>query len=82
LPGVGAYRNGWVVLTYDRAAFLYSSLLRGRSLRLPPIRQPEVRRGPWTDTVDFRVNGSPCTLFLLKDGPATEVAVADLMSSP
>lgn len=82
LPGVGAYRNGWVVLTYDRAAFLYSSLLGSRLRPLPPIRQPVLHRGAWTDTVDFQVNGSRCTLFLLKDGPAVEVTVADLSSSP
>jgi hypothetical protein len=81
LPGVSAYRNGWVVLSNDHATFVYSSMLGSRSLPLPPIRQPEVHRGLWTDTVEFRVNGSRCTLFLLKDGPATEVALADLMSA-
>jgi hypothetical protein len=81
LPGVSAYRNGWVVLSNDHATFVYSSVLGNRSLPLPPIRQAQVHRGLWTDTVEFTINNRRCTLFLLKDGPAAEIALADLMSA-
>jgi hypothetical protein len=82
IPGVGSYRTGWVVLTCDRATFVYRSLFGRRVLNLPPLGQVEVRSGPWTDAVDFRVNGHRCTLFLLKDGPAPDVAIADLATVP
>jgi hypothetical protein len=82
VPGVGAYRSGWVVLSCDRASFVYRSAFGRRCLHLPPLRQPEVRRGVWTDAVDFSVNGSRCTLFLLKDGPGAEIALADLATVP
>ncbi|MGH7466532.1 MAG: DUF4126 domain-containing protein [Longimicrobiales bacterium] len=79
LPGVAAYRNGWLVLCYDRTSFLYRSFIGFRCLHLPPLSEPQVRRGVWTDAVEFHVSdGKRCTLFLLKDGPAAEVAVADL----
>jgi hypothetical protein len=79
LPGVAAYRNGWLVLSYDRTSFLYRSFIGFRCLHLPPLDQPQVRRGVWTDAVEFHLrSGKRCTLFLLKDGPAAEVAVADL----
>jgi hypothetical protein len=79
LPGVAAYRNGWLVVSYDRTTFYYRSLIGLRSLHVPPLSQPEVRRGVWADAVEFHLHGGKrCTLFLLKDGPATEVAVADL----
>jgi uncharacterized protein DUF4126 len=82
VPGVGAYRTGWVVLNCDRATFVYRSLFGRRVLHLPPLGQVEVSSGPWTDAVHFKVNGSRCTLFLMKDGPAPDVAVADLATVP
>ncbi len=83
LPGVAAYRYGWVVVCYDRTSFLYRSLVGVRSLPLPPLGDPEVRRGVWTDAVEFSlIGGKRCTLFLLKDGPAAEVALADLTGTP
>jgi hypothetical protein len=81
LPGVGAYRNGWLVISWDRASFVYRSLMGSRCLRLPPIGQAELHRGIWTNAIEFQANGNRrCTLFLLKDGPSGEVAVADLTS--
>jgi|SRR5687767_3986154 len=78
VPGVGAYRCGWLVLSYDRACFLYQSVFGGRSLPLPRLEHPQVRHGVWTDSVEFQVGKRRGTLFLLKDGPTAEVAVADL----
>jgi hypothetical protein len=78
-PGVGAYRNGWLVFTRDRASFLYRSITGSQCLRMPPLAEPHIQRGIWTDIVEFNGNGGRrCTVFLLKDGPAAEVAIADL----
>ena len=82
VPGVGSYRSGWVVLNCDRVSFVYRSAFGRRCLHLPPLSQPEVRRGLWTDAVEFSVNGHRCTLFLLKDGPGAEIALADLATVP
>ena len=79
VPGVAAYRNGWLVVCHDRTTFIYRSLTGFRLLHLPPIGEPMVRRGAWADSVEFHVkNGRRCTLFLLKDGPSAEVTVAGL----
>jgi hypothetical protein len=82
MPGVGAYRNGWLIFTWDRTCFVYRSIAGTRCLTMPPLLQHSVQRGLWTDVVEFNTNGNQrCTLFLLKDGPAPEVAVSDLLSA-
>jgi hypothetical protein len=81
MKGVGAYKNGWVVLSDDQPVFVYLSLLRPRSLPLPQIREAEVRRGVWTDSVEFKLANSSCTLFLLKDGPSAEICLAELRAT-
>jgi hypothetical protein len=68
--GVGSYRNGWVVVSDDEVVFVYASMLRARTLVLPQIDDTRVRRGIWTDSVEFDDSDSTCTLFLLKDGPS------------
>jgi hypothetical protein len=79
MPGVPAYRHGWVVLTADRTRFFYQGWIRWRSKTIPPLSEPRLRRGVWTDAVQFRLNKRRrCTVFLLKDGPAVEAAVAGL----
>lgn len=77
-PGVGAYRNGWLVATADGPVFLYRSLLRPRRLALPPIRDARVRRGIWADTLELDTNAFRCTIFVLKDGPPAERVLSDL----
>ena len=79
LPGIAAYRTGWIVFSYDQTAFLYRSLFRPRSLPMPRLDDLVVRRGLWTDAIDFNLNGRTGTIYLLKDGPAPEVALADLI---
>jgi hypothetical protein len=81
MKGVGAYRNGWVVLSDDQPVFVYQSLLRARSLPLPEIREAHVRRGVWTDSVEFQNANSSCTLFLLKDGPSAEACLKELRAT-
>lgn len=78
VKGVGSYRNGWVVLCDGQPVFVYASMMRAKVLPLPKMSDPHIRRGVWTDAVEFKCSSSSCTLFLLKDGPAAELAVAEL----
>ena len=78
VKGVGSYKNGWVVLAEDKPVFLYQSLMRPRSMPLPAINEPNLRRGIWTDTVDFEAANTRWTLFLLKDGPRADIALAEM----
>jgi hypothetical protein len=80
LPGVGAYRNGWLVFTCDGPRFVYRSLFGARSAALPGADIVHVRAGILTDAIDVRTAGNPrsFTLFLLKDGPPARIAAAEL----
>ena len=78
IKGVGPYKNGWIVLSDEAPVFVYLSLLGARRLALPVISQAELRRGLWADTVEIDDAGAKCTVFLLKDGPPAEIALAGL----
>ena len=79
VPGVGAYRNGWLLLTHEGPVFLYRTLLGSRQIPLPPGDRMDIERGLWADMVHVTAReGLVYTLFLLKDGPGADVAVADL----
>jgi hypothetical protein len=84
LPRVGAYRNGWLVLTCDGPRFIYRSLFRTRSATLPGITAVRLRAGLVTDVldVDTAPNGKRTpptfTIFLLKDGPGPHVTASEL----
>ena len=78
MKGVGPYKNGWIVLSDDAPVFVYLSLLGARRLALPLLAQAELRRGLWADTVEVNHGGGKCTVFLLKDGPPAEIALAEL----
>ena len=83
IPGVGAYRNGWLVFTCDGPRFLYRSLFRTRSLPLPHAADVTVQRGLMTDCLDVRINSGSAqqfTIYLLKDGAPAHVAAAELLS--
>lgn len=80
MPGVAAYRAGWIVLAYDTASFVYSARFRGRSCPMPRLVEPRIRRGLWTDAIEFTVEGGIATIYLMKDGPAPDVAAAGLGS--
>lgn len=81
IQGAGAYRNGWLVITDEHTIFLYRSLLSVRQVTLPPIRNVTAREGVWADRLDLETTNGPCTLFLLKDGPPTELALAEFGTS-
>ena len=78
MKGVGSYKQGWVVLCDEQPMFVFHSLLRARSLALPDMEDAQVRRGMWTDSVEFRNSQCRGTLFLLKDGPPAELALEEI----
>jgi Domain of unknown function (DUF4126) len=82
IRGVGAYRNGWLVITAGGPIFFYRTLLGPRRTDLPPPTSVEVDRGVWADLVHVRADGGGYTLYLLKDGPAPNVAINDLRAAP
>ncbi len=77
LPGVGAYRNGWIIMAGDRPVLLFRQRFRARSLALPP-GEVTLRRGFWADTATIQGERLRYHLFFLKDGPAPELALAEL----
>jgi hypothetical protein len=90
LPGIGDYRNGWLVFTCDGPRFLYRTIFRTRAVHLPPAAEVHLRRGLVTDALDIRgpANGNAraaprrFTIFLLKDGPSPQVTVSELHTDP
>ncbi|MBI4410627.1 MAG: DUF4126 domain-containing protein [Gemmatimonadetes bacterium] len=81
LRGVGAYRNGWLVITPDSRVFLYRSRFRPRRLELPLGRSGSVRHGLWADALELETDHARFTMFLLKDGPPAEAAISELSLS-
>jgi hypothetical protein len=82
MPGIGAYRHGWLVVTAEPPRFVYRTLFRTRSAELPTAAAIQHRAGVLTDALDVQCNGSSrprCfTLYLLKDGPSPAAAAAEL----
>lgn len=69
---VGAFRNGWIVLTAKGPVFVYRTLLRPRRLSLPSAHERRVHTGVWADAVELETERFRCTVFALKDGPGPE----------
>ena len=80
--GVGAYRNGWLVVTVRGPVFLYRTVLGKRRVDLPPSDDVTIDRGAWANTIRVASDEFDYTLYLLKDGPAVELAIADLQTVP
>jgi hypothetical protein len=78
LPGVGAYRNGWLVLTSDGPVFLTSGLTGPRRVALPVPDRIEAERGLWLHTLRIHSGDIHFTLYMLKDGPDLGVAISEL----
>ena len=81
LRGVSDYRNGWLVITAGTPTFLYRSWFRPRRMALP-LGTMQLRTGLWADVLEISREGGTYTLFLLKDGPSPELALADLELAP
>ena len=78
IRGVGAYRNGWLVITPRGPIFYYRAFFRGRRADLPVPSSIQVDRGVWADLVHVHAEEGDYTLYLLKDGPAADLAINDL----
>lgn len=77
LPGVGAYRNGWLAMAPEGPVFLYRSRFQSRSLPLPP-GHVTLERGFWADLAFVQGEHARYTVYFLKDGPAPELVLAEL----
>ncbi len=82
IPGVGAYRNGWLVATASGPAFFYRARFRARRADLPAARKVEIEHGIWADLLHVETANGPYTLYLLKDGPPPDLAINDLHPMP
>lgn len=67
--GVGAYRNGWLVMTPAGAIFLFNGLLGARRIDLPVPVRLEGGPGLWVNSLRVHLDDGAFTLHLLKDGP-------------
>lgn len=79
LPSVGAYRNGWLVITAEGPVFVYRTLLGHRRVDLPLPRTMDLDEGIWADIV--RVDAGEdvrYVLYMLKDGPRPETTIENL----
>jgi hypothetical protein len=82
LRGAGAYRNGWLVIGANGGSrFVFRTLLGARVVPLPAVQRTDVHPGPLTDIVRAHAERSSFTIFLLKDGPAADLAAAELIET-
>ena len=79
-PGLGGYRNGWLVLTPTGPTFVFRTMLGAlRRTDLPAPQRIDAEPGIWADVLDVHGDdGRHYTLYLLKDGPALETSVRHL----
>lgn len=78
-PGTGAYRNGWLVVTADGPVFVYRTLLGRRTVRLPGPRRIAGNEGFWADVLNVEATDDTAyRLYMLKDGPPLDLAIATL----
>jgi hypothetical protein len=78
LPGVGACRNGWLVLTPDGPAFLFGGILGATRADLPRPRRTDLDLGLWLNTLRVHHDDGAFTIFLLRDGPPPELTMNEL----
>ncbi|HSJ16213.1 MAG TPA: DUF4126 domain-containing protein [Longimicrobiales bacterium] len=81
LRGAGAFRNGWIIVAGARRSFIYRTLLGARVLPLPTLTGADVHPGPVMDLVRLHSDRTSFTIFLLKDGPAADLTVAELVET-
>lgn len=79
VPRAGAYRNGWLVLERGVPLFVFRARFASRRIELPRAAEGRVRRGLMLDVIELETLDRRFALFLLKDGPAAETALAELI---
>ena len=75
---VGAFRNGWLVITAAGPVFLYWTLAGVRRYELPPAEEARAERGVWADVLRVVSGAGTYSLYLLKDGPTADLALQEL----
>ena len=80
VPRAGAYRYGWLVLEQGVPAFVFRSFLSSRRVELPRAAGGRVRPGLMMDVLELDSPDRRYAVFLLKDGPAAEAALAEILS--
>jgi hypothetical protein len=78
VPGAGAYRTGWLVVSDDGNAFVFRSFISARRIALPHFADSRVEVGPLCDSLHFTAEKKSFTLLLLKDGPSADQALMEL----
>jgi hypothetical protein len=78
VPGAGAYRTGWLVVGGSGNAFVFRSFIAARRIELPRFDESRLEPGPLCDSLHFKSEKRSFTLFLLKDGPPADQALAEL----
>jgi hypothetical protein len=79
VPAAGAYRNGWLVLEHGAPMFIFRALFSSRRVALPRAGQGRVRPGLMMDVLEIEAPDRRYAVFLLKDGPAAEAALAEIV---
>lgn len=80
VPGVGAYRNGWLLLEHGEPFFLYRGALGPRRVALPRSSEGRVRSGVLSDVLELEGRHRPYALFLFKDGPPPRAILSELLT--
>ena len=81
LEGIGPYRNGWLVVTSDGPSFAYRRRFQARRVDLPVALDVDHVDGVWADILKVTAADASYTIYLLKDGPAVELAVRSLRTA-
>jgi hypothetical protein len=78
IPGLGAYRNGWLVLTAQGPQFLCDGFLGGKRVDLPDPTRTRLDPGLWIHKLHVSHHDGAYTIYLLRDGPPPDLALTEL----
>lgn len=78
IRAAGAYRTGWLVMEHGAPVFIFRALFASRRLDLPRASSGRIRPGLMLDVLELNTSAQPYSVFLLKDGPAPQAALAEL----
>ena len=78
MPGAGAYRSGWLIIGDGGGSFVFRTFVSAKRVVLPASAIGEIAPGPLTDSLRMTNGKRAYTLYLFKDGPPAEQALAEL----
>ena len=82
VPGAGAYRSGWLIIGDDGGSFVFRTFVSAKRVMLPAGALGEISPGPLTDSLRMTNGKRGYTIYLFKDGPPAEQALAELEAAP